>query len=71
MSNLDSLTQQELFKATDTAARVSPGNREVMTAGKAIRRMCVDCIGKASAVEDCQGDQLYGGPCLVVPLPPG
>ncbi len=35
-----------------------------LTPGKAIRAHCIDCVGGASAVNDCRGDELYDGPCL-------
>jgi hypothetical protein len=36
-----------------------------LTPRQAIREHCVDCIGKASVVRDCQGDALADGPCIL------
>ena len=35
-----------------------------LTPGRAIREMCVDCVGKPSLVKDCQGDTLVDRVCL-------
>lgn len=35
-----------------------------MTPGLAIRKHCLDCVGGANEVKDCEGDTLFDGPCL-------
>jgi hypothetical protein len=35
-----------------------------LTPRQAIRKCCIDCVGSASEVRDCQGDKLYRGECL-------
>jgi hypothetical protein len=35
-----------------------------LTPRRAIRKHCIDCVGGASEVRDCQGDKLFDGPCL-------
>jgi len=47
-------------KATETP-------RKRMTPRRAIREHCVDCVGSTSAVRDCQGDELFDGPCILFP----
>jgi hypothetical protein len=42
-------------------------NRKRLTPRLAIRDHCIDCVGGASEVKDCQGDKLYDGPCLFIP----
>jgi hypothetical protein len=42
-------------------------DHERLTPGKAIRRMCVECVGSAYQVKDCRGDELWDGPCLFYP----
>lgn len=34
------------------------------TPGRAIRKVCTDCVDTTFAVKDCQGDKLYDDPCL-------
>jgi hypothetical protein len=41
--------------------------KQKMTPRKAIRQNCIDCVGSASDVRDCQGDELIGSPCLFYP----
>ena len=38
-----------------------------LTPGRAIRKICIDCVGSAFEIRDCQGDKLYDGPCLFFP----
>ena len=40
---------------------------EAMTPSQAIRKTCLDCVGWASKVKDCQGDKLNLGPCPFYP----
>lgn len=42
-------------------------NPKHLTPGKGIRAHCIDCVGGAFAVNDCQGDELHDGPCLFFP----
>ena len=35
-----------------------------ITPGKAIRKQCLDCVESFQEVRDCQGDQLFAGPCV-------
>jgi hypothetical protein len=41
--------------------------RKPLTPRQAIREHCVDCVGSASVVKDCQGDELFDGPCILFP----
>ena len=38
-----------------------------LTPRQAIRQHCVDCVGNALAVRDCQGNELFDSPCLFHP----
>ena len=42
--------------------RTSIRNR--LTPRQAIREHCMDCVGSASAIRDCQGNELYDHPCI-------
>ncbi len=49
---------------------IIPGNaasQNKMTPRRAIRKNCIDCIGGATEVRDCQGDKLFDRPCLFYP----
>jgi hypothetical protein len=35
-----------------------------LTAGRAIRKFCIDCVCGAHEVRDCGGDTLHDGPCM-------
>jgi hypothetical protein len=48
----------------------TPGNatiRKLLTPRQAIHAHCIDCVGSASAVNNCQGDELYDHPCIFFP----
>jgi hypothetical protein len=51
----------------ETLIRVNATSRKRLTPKQAIRDHCIDCVGGASEVKDCQGDKLYDGPCLLFP----
>jgi len=38
--------------------------RKRLTPRQAIREHCINCVGGASAIHDCRGDQLSDGPCI-------
>jgi len=38
-----------------------------LTPRQAVREHCIDCVGCASNVKGCQGDELYDGPCIFHP----
>jgi hypothetical protein len=54
-------------KGQETAIRGKVTIRKRLTPRRAIHEHCIDCIDRASAVRDCQGDQLYDGPCIFFP----
>jgi hypothetical protein len=35
-----------------------------LTPRRAIRKHCIDCVGSVPETRDCQGDKLFGDPCL-------
>jgi hypothetical protein len=47
--------------------RGRPSIRERLTPRQAVREHCIDCVGGASAVRDCQEDELYDRPCIFFP----
>jgi hypothetical protein len=59
MSN--KLTREE---EQQTVIQDSASIRKRLTPRQAIREHCIDCVGGASAVRDCQGEELYDGPCI-------
>jgi len=38
-----------------------------LTPGQAIREHCIDCVGSVSAVNNCRGDELFDGLCILFP----
>ena len=54
----------EKIKLKDKATEAP---RKRLTPRQAIRDHCIDCAGRASAVRDCQGDELFDGPCILFP----
>jgi hypothetical protein len=38
-----------------------------LTPRRAIRKHCIDCVGSVPETRDCQGDKLFGDPCLFYP----
>lgn len=50
---------EEFSRADATKGKLTPR--------RAIRKMCVDCAGGASEVEDCRGDTQHDGACLFYP----
>ena len=38
-----------------------------LTPGQAIREHCLDCVGSVSAVNNCRGDELFDGLCILFP----
>jgi hypothetical protein len=38
--------------------------RKRLAARQAIHEHCIDCVGTASAIRDCQGNELYDRPCI-------
>ena len=59
MSN--KLTREEKLR---TVIQDSASIRKRLTPRQAIREHCIDCVGGASAVRDCQGDKLFDSPCI-------
>ena len=49
------------------AIRGSAPTRKWLTPRQAIREHCIDCIGGACAVRDCDGHKLADGPCVFFP----
>ena len=41
--------------------------RTHLTPRQAIRVHCLDCVGGVSDARDCQGDELFDGPCILFP----
>jgi len=59
MSN--KLTREE---EQQTVIQDSASIRKRLTPRQAIREHCIDCVGGASSVRDCQGDKLFDSPCI-------
>ena len=53
--------------ASEQDTKISPHDLGRLTPRKAIRELCLCCVGSAPAVRDCGGDTLYDGPCLFYP----
>jgi hypothetical protein len=47
--------------------KTTEARRKRQTPRRAVREHCVDCVGRASVVRDCQGDKLFDGPCILFP----
>jgi hypothetical protein len=53
----------EAYKNLSDKATKAPTKR--LTPRQAIHSHCIDCANSASAVRDCQGDELFDGPCVL------
>ena len=47
--------------------KATESRRKRQTPRRAIHKHCIDCVGSAPAVRDCQGDELVDSPCLLFP----
>jgi hypothetical protein len=62
-SNIDGAKAGE----DELSDKATEARRKRLTPRRAVREHCVDCAGRASAVRDCQGDELFDGSCILFP----